>query len=276
MGPDPPDADRRRLAGDAGRRDPDRRGRPRGDQVRPRAEQERAGPAPRAARRRVPGRPLDRAGRVRLLRAARGERLQRDRARLLLPRARVPARLRAGRRAAPDPPAGPLRDRQALRRAADGRRGPALGPHRRLDPPELGAVGGQLLPQPLPRAARPGGHAVREPVGLHRRLRPRRRPAAGRRARHARPRGRLHRLPRQPRQPAARGARPPPPRRRDRAARARPRGRVRDLDPQGPRAARLRPLPLVARLPHRRRRAAPRGGRTARARARPGSSAAGR
>ena len=32
LGPDPPDADRRRLAGDAGRRDPDRRGRPRGDQ----------------------------------------------------------------------------------------------------------------------------------------------------------------------------------------------------------------------------------------------------
>ena len=33
MGPDAPDADRRRLPGDAGRGDPDRRGRPRGDQT---------------------------------------------------------------------------------------------------------------------------------------------------------------------------------------------------------------------------------------------------
>ena len=97
----------------------------------------------------------------------------------------------------------------------------------------------------------PEGTPSREPVGLHRRLRPRRRAAARRRARHARPRGRLHRLARQPRQPPARRARPPPPRRRHRAARARPRGRVGDLDPQGPRAARLRPEPLVARLPHR-------------------------
>ena len=77
--------------------------------------------------------------------AARRQPLQRDRAGLLLPRAAVPARLRPGRRGAPDPPAGPVRDREALRRAADGR-----APPRRsdltgdLDPAVLGAVGGQL------------------------------------------------------------------------------------------------------------------------------------
>ena len=272
-------ARRARLhAGRPHRRRPGLRRRPRPRRRHPRRRDPRADaqPAPRRLLQQPDGDVQRDRGGNSLLRAARGERIQRDRPRLLLPRARVPARLRAGRRAAPDPPAGPLRDRQALRRAADGRRGAALGSHRRVDPPELGAVGGQLLAQPLPRAARPRGHAVREPVGLHRRLRPRRRPAAGRRARHARPRGRLHRLPRQPRQPAARGARPPPPRRRDRAARARPRGRVRDLDPQGPRAARLRPLTLVARLPHRRRRAASRGGRSGSSARRPGCSAAGR
>src|SRR5215213_889277 len=51
--------------------------------------------------------------------------------------------------------------------------------------------------QPLARPAGPRGHAVGEPVGLHRRLRPRRRPAARRRARHPGSRGRLHRLARQ-------------------------------------------------------------------------------
>ena len=76
---------------------------------------------------------------------------------LLLPRAPVPARLRAGRRGAPDPPAGPLRDRQVLLRAADGRRDAPLGHPLPHDPPELGPVGGQLRPQPRPRAARPDG-----------------------------------------------------------------------------------------------------------------------
>ena len=47
------------------------------------------------------------------------------------------ARLRAGRRGAPDPPAGPLRDRQVLLRAADGRGDAPLGhplPHRSARP----------------------------------------------------------------------------------------------------------------------------------------------
>ena len=43
-----------------------------------------------------------------------------------------------------EPPAGPLRAGQGLRRAADGRRRRALGPARDLDPADLGAVGGQL------------------------------------------------------------------------------------------------------------------------------------
>ena len=129
------------------------------------------------------------------------------------------------------------------------------------------------------------GAALRDPeaepsavaVGLHRRLRPRRRPGARRRVRPRHPRGLLHRLARQPRQPAARRARPPPPRRRDRDARAPP--PPRRLGPQhrqGPAAARLRAQPLLARLPHRGRRAARRRPRAARARATPASSAAAR
>ena len=50
----------------------------------------------------------------------------------------------ADRRGAGEPPAGPLRAGQGLRRAADGRRRRALGPARDLDPADLGAVGGQL------------------------------------------------------------------------------------------------------------------------------------
>ena len=72
----------------------------------------------------------------------------------------VAARLRAGRRGAPDPPAGPLRDRQALRRAADGRRDAPLGPPLPVDPPVLGAVGGQLRAQPRP--------ALRDPESTRR------------------------------------------------------------------------------------------------------------
>ena len=148
VGPDAPDADRRRLAGHAGRRDADRRGRARRDQERPRAEQELPGPAPGAARRRLPRRPLDRAGRVRLLgaavpaavppRAADARRLDRarDRAHLDRPRRRADGRLRlpadprpadrpGRRRVGPDDAALPALHRRGGRRrgrgaAADG------------------------------------------------------------------------------------------------------------------------------------------------------------
>ena len=125
VGPDAPDADRRRLAGDAGRRDPDRRGRARLDQVRPRAEPELPDPAPRAARRRLPRRPLDRAGRVRLLgaavpaalppRAADAGRLDRARLRADLDRPR--RRADGGLRLPGDP-----RPADRARRAASGAR----------------------------------------------------------------------------------------------------------------------------------------------------------
>ena len=86
------------------------------------------------------------------------------------------ARLRAGRRGAPDPPAGPLRDRQVLLRAADGRRDAPLGHPLPDHPPELGAVGGQLRRTTSARpCATPRADAERRAVGLHRRLRPRRR-----------------------------------------------------------------------------------------------------
>ena len=75
-------------------------------------------------------------------------------------------------------PAGSVRDRQALRRAADGRRDPPLGHHLPVDPPVVGAVGGQLREQRRPVDARAGG--VRGLLGLHRRLRPRRRDPARR------------------------------------------------------------------------------------------------
>ena len=74
---------------------------------------------------------------------------------LLLPRAPVPARLRAGRRGAPDPPAGPVRDRQALLRAADATRRCAARTSAASRSGRLGAVGGQLRAQPRPDAARP-------------------------------------------------------------------------------------------------------------------------
>ena len=79
------------------------------------------------------------------------------------PERAVPARLRAGRRGAPDPPAGPVRDRQVLLRAADGRRHAPLGHPLPDHPPELGAVGGQLRARPRPRPARPRGRR-RAPV----------------------------------------------------------------------------------------------------------------
>ena len=60
-----------------------------------------------------------------------------------------------------EPPAGPLRAGQGLRRAADGRRRRALGPARDLDPAVLGAVGGQLRALPRAVAARPASAATR-------------------------------------------------------------------------------------------------------------------
>ena len=165
---------------------PDRRGRrvragPRPRRGRPRGRDPRAHAEPRARRlRQQPDGDVQHArGRGALGGAALREPLERDRARLLLPRAPVASRLRPGRRGAPDPPAGSLRHRQALRRAADGRRDAPLRPHRRLDPPVLGAVGGQLRDEPRAVDARAG--AVGGLLGLHRRLRPRRRdPARGR------------------------------------------------------------------------------------------------
>jgi hypothetical protein len=104
----------------------------------------------------------------------------------------VAAGLPAGGRGAPGPAAGPVRDRQALRRAADGWRRPALGHHGRLDPAVVGAVGGQLRDEHRAVDARAG--AVGGLLGVHRRVRPRGRDPARRGGRDARPRGRLRRL----------------------------------------------------------------------------------
>ena len=235
------------------------RGRPRPRRGDPRRGAARAVPQPRPHG--VPQQPDERLqharGRRALGRAALRQRLVRDRPRLLLPRAPLPARLRAGRRGSPDPAAGPLRDRQVLQRAADGRRHAAQRHRLPHHPPELGPVGGQLRPQPRPAPARPGGGAERLAVGLHRRLRPRRRARARRAVRARHPRGLLHRQPRQPRQPSAGRHPPPPPRRRDPAARAPPPPRRPwDQHRQGAAAARLRPAAVLARLPQRGRRAA--------------------
>ena len=82
----------------------------------------------------------------------------------------------------PNRPAGSVRAGEGVRRAADGRRRGALGRARDLDPPVLGAVGGQLRARPRAVAARPvRRRAERELLELHRRLRPRARAAAGRR-----------------------------------------------------------------------------------------------
>ena len=161
---------RRRVRGRARprRRDPRRRD--------PRAD---AQPAAHRLPQQPDGRLQHARGGHPLRRAALRQRLERDRPGLLLPRAAVAPRLRAGRRGAPDPPAGPLRDRQVLLRAADGRRDAPLGHPLPDDPPQLGAVGGQLRPQPRPHPARSRGLAPSAgPVGLHRRLRPRRRAGA--------------------------------------------------------------------------------------------------
>ena len=80
------------------------------------------------------------------------ERLERDGARDLLLRARGAAAVRADRRGLPGAAAGPVRARQALRRAADGRGGAAVGHPLHLDPAVVGAVGGQLRAQPRPRS----------------------------------------------------------------------------------------------------------------------------
>ena len=71
LGPDPPDADRRRLAGHARRHGADRRGRVlAGPRPRARGPQAALRPAPGAARGRLPRRALHLPGRVRLRRAA--------------------------------------------------------------------------------------------------------------------------------------------------------------------------------------------------------------
>ena len=67
----------------------------------------------------------------------------------------VPSRLRARGRGTSDPSPGPLRDRQVFRRAADGRRYPALGHPLHLDPALLGATRGQLRAQPRAAGPRP-------------------------------------------------------------------------------------------------------------------------
>ena len=101
------------------------------------------------------------------------------------PERAVPARLRADRRGAPDPPAGPLRAREGLRRAADGRGGPPLGHPLHLDPPVAGCSGRATTRATSARScATPTGE--RGLLELHRRLRPRRRAAPGRRVRPAR------------------------------------------------------------------------------------------
>ncbi|CAA9485229.1 MAG: UDP-glucose 4-epimerase, partial [uncultured Rubrobacteraceae bacterium] len=179
------------------------------------------------------------------------EHLQRDGSGLLLPRARVPAGLRAGGRGAPHKAAGPVRDRQALQRAAHGRGHTEERHPLHLHPPLVGAARGELRAQPRS----PGEGRVRplpELLELHRRLRPRRRYNPGRRVRPAGPRGLLHSLARQRGRAAVRGDReavlrrrgggkdPPVPRRR--------RG---DLDRQGREDARLQPEALLARLPGR-------------------------
>jgi nucleoside-diphosphate-sugar epimerase len=99
--------------------------------------------------------------------------------------------------------------------------------------------------------------AERRPVGLHRRLRPRRLPAARRRVRARHPRGLLHRLTRQQCQPPARRPHPAPPRRCDRDPRAPPPPRrLGAVDREGGAATGLRADALVARLPERGRDAA--------------------
>src|SRR3954452_20015375 len=252
-----------------------RRPRPRrGD---PRRRDPRADPQPAA--RGVPQQPHGCVQRARGGDPLRGpalrQRLERDRPRLLLPRAPIPPRLRARRRGAPDPAPGSLRDGQALRGAAHGRGDAALRHPLPEPPPQLGAVGGQLRAQPRPCPARPGQHAERQLLGLHRRLRPRRRAAPGGRVRPRHARGALHRLTRQPRQPPARRPHPPPPRRCGRDPRAPPPPRrLRHLDRQDGAPPRLRADPLVARLPVGGRDAAGRRPRPARARRHRGSARA--
>ena len=154
------------------------RGRPRPRRRHPRRRAPGAEPQPAPPR--LPEQPDERLQHARgggpLGRPPLRQRVERDRPRVLLPRAPVPARLRAGRRGPPDPPAGPVRDRQVLLGAAVRRRHAALRHPLHHDPPELGPVGGQLRPQPRRRAARPVRPDQRLAVGLHRRLRPRRLP----------------------------------------------------------------------------------------------------
>ena len=134
--------------------------------------------------------------------AALRQRLERDRARLLLRRAPVPARLRAGRRGAPVRAAGPLRDWPSTSasscatppsraRTSAASRSARAGCSGRAT---TSATSGRRCATPRP--------SQRARWSLHRRLRPRRRAAPGRRVRPARPRGLLHR--RSPTTPAAR------------------------------------------------------------------------
>ena len=150
--------------------------------------------------------------------------LERDRARLDLRPPALRAGVPADRRGAPDPPPGPLRDRQVVRRAADGTRAGARRSRCDLDPALLGAGRRQLRAQSRPDRPRPLGPGL-ELLQLRRRLRPRRGDGPRGRVRSARSPGRLRRLARHDRRPPARGGRPPPLRPdadRDQAARARP------------------------------------------------------
>ena len=202
------------------------------------------------------------------------EHLERDRAGLLLPRAAVAARLRAGRRAAPGAAAGPVRDREALRRAADGR-APCGGPTSRASRCARRGCSGRATTR------RTSGRGCASPSvseGFWAYIDVYDLADAIRLAAEARTPG--HEVvyiasPDIAGALVARGARAAlPRRRRARDPAVGPAAPGRDLDRQGAAAARLRPAALVARLPRRRRPAAPRGARAASSAARPASSAA--
>ncbi len=196
-----------------------------------------------------------------------GQRLQRDRRRDGVRRATVPRAVRPDRRGAGEPPAGPLRAGQGLRRATDGRRRRALGPARDLDPAVLGPVGGQLRAQPRAVAAQPlRRRGEPELLELHRRLRPRARAAARRGVFTRPPRRDVHRLARQRDRQAAGGADRAPLRRGRLRPRPAARGRRRDHQREGRAADRLPADALVARLPVVRRGAARARARAPRAR----------
>ena len=167
------------------------------------------------------------------------------------PERAVPARLRAGRRGAPDPPAGSVRDspstspsccatpRCGARTSAASRSARAGSSGRATTPTTSAPRCATRSPRPAPRCG-PTSTSTTSPTALR----------LGRRVATSTPtRSSTSPAPTTARNRPLEELDPPPPRRRDRAARARPPGRVRPLDREGAAPARLRPAALLARLP---------------------------